>query len=41
MGRKKVNTVKVTVSMHPKLIKEVRAYAKQRTQEEQKKEEKL
>jgi len=41
MGRKKVNTVKKTVSMHPSLIKEVRNYAKQRTIEELKKEEKL
>ena len=40
-GRKKVNTVKVTVSLHPSLIKEVRNYAKQRTIEELKKEEKL
>lgn len=40
MGRKKVNTIKTTVSLHPNLIKEVRNYAKQRTIEEQKKEEK-
>jgi len=41
MGRKKTNTIKVTVSLHPSLIKEVRNYAKQRTIEELKKEEKL
>lgn len=41
MGRKKVNTVKRTISMHPSLIKDVRAYAKKRTQEELKKEKKL
>ena len=41
MGRKKTNTIKITVSLHPNLIKEVRNYAKQRTQEELKKEEKL
>ena len=41
MGRKKVNTIKITVSLHPNLIKEIRAYAKKRTIEELKKEEKL
>ncbi len=34
MGRKKTNTIKRTISMHPSLIKEVREYAKQRTKEE-------
>lgn len=38
MGRKKTNTIKRTISMHPSLIKEIRAYAKTRTQEELKKE---
>jgi len=37
-GRKKTNTIKRTISMHPSLIKEIRAYAKKRTQEELKKE---
>jgi len=38
MGRKKTNTIKRTISMHPSLIKEIRAYAKTRTAEELKKE---
>lgn len=38
MGRKPVNTVKRTVSMHPDIIKEVREYTKKRTDEELKKE---
>lgn len=38
MGRKSVNTVKRTVSMHPDIVKEVREYAKIRTSQELKKE---
>jgi len=38
MGRKPLNTIKKTVSMHPSLVKEVREYAKQRTAQEIKKE---
>ncbi|WP_295677310.1 hypothetical protein [uncultured Empedobacter sp.] len=34
MGRKTLNTVKKTVSMHPNIVEEVRGYAKKRTAEE-------
>ena len=37
MGRKAKNTIKRMVSMHPSLVKEVRQYAKNRTDEELKK----
>lgn len=34
MGRNKKNTIQRTVNMHPSLVKEVRGYAKTRTEEE-------
>lgn len=34
MGRKQKNTIQKSVNMHPSLVKEVRNYAKIRTDEE-------
>jgi len=41
MGRKKLVNERFQIRCHPKVIKEVREYAKQRTIEQLKKEEKL
>lgn len=41
MKKSKNGNIQISVQCHPKVIKEVRNYAKQRTIEELKKEEKL